>query len=370
MFVNDLAKCFCDPEGKPGHQDIEVDGCIIPLKHDGRKYFIHIREPTKEDCDICQIIELTSPEPWSYEVKARRMRITEKLDEREIKEWSYRLGRLNLEATKHTLSATTQLVKSVEAERRLFPRRHIKCRLPSLRPRRLMEGVSSDTFFPNVKSTSGFTCVQVFLGVRSGYTYVVPLKNKAYAHTALQDFIRYVGATLYIAVKAAKEENMGEWLSICRKYSIPQRTSEPTYQHQNRVERIIQDIKHRATVLMATHSTPSRYWDYAVEYTVELINHTAVRRLTWRTPYEALHGDTPDISVFRFIFYEPIYYLEPNIQFPNPNMLPRRFLGIARTMGDSFTFIIQTVGKIRNIALHCSIIRRRDPINKDPYSEY
>jgi hypothetical protein len=120
------------------------------------------------------------------------MRTAEKLDEREIKEWSYRLGRLNLEATKHTLSATTQLVKSVEAERRLFPWRHIKCRLPSLRPRRLTEGVSSDTFFPNVKSTRGFTCVQVFLGVRSGYTYVVPLKHKAYVYTALQDFIRYV----------------------------------------------------------------------------------------------------------------------------------------------------------------------------------
>ena len=155
--------------------------------------------------------------------------------------------------------------------------------------------------------------MQVFVGVRSGYTYVAPLKNKAYAHAALQDFIRQVGAPLYIAVDAAKEENMGEWRTICRTYCIPQRTSEPMHQNQNRVERRIQDIKRRTTVLMATHTTPSRYWDYAAEYTVELINHTAIRRLSWRTPYEALYGDTPDISVFRFIFYEAIYYLEPNI---------------------------------------------------------
>jgi hypothetical protein len=53
--------------------------------------------------------------------------------------------------------------------------------------------------------------MQVFLGVRSGYTYVVPLKNKACAFTALQDFIRYVGAPAYIDEDAAKEENMGEW---------------------------------------------------------------------------------------------------------------------------------------------------------------
>jgi hypothetical protein len=115
---------------------------------------------------------------------------------------------------------------------------------------------------------------------------------------------------------------------------------------------------------------PSRYWDYVAEYTVELINHTTIRRLSWRTPYEALYGDTPDISVFRFIFYEAIYYLEPNIQFPNANMLPGRFLGIARTTGDTFTFVIETEGKIRNIALHRSIIRRRDPKNKDPYADY
>jgi hypothetical protein len=36
VFVNDLAKCFCNPEGKPGRLDIGADGCIIPLKHDGR----------------------------------------------------------------------------------------------------------------------------------------------------------------------------------------------------------------------------------------------------------------------------------------------------------------------------------------------
>lgn len=179
----------------------------------------------------------------------------------------------------------------------------------------------------------------------------MPLKSKAYAYTALQDFIRQVGAPAYISVDATREENMGEWLSICRTYCVSQRTSEPTYQNRNRVERWIQGIKRRTTVLMAMYNSPSGYWDYAIDYTTELINHTAVRRLEWRTPHETLHGDTPNISVFRFIFYEPIYYLEGNISFPNPKMLPGRFLGIARTPGDAFTYIIETEGKIRNLAL-------------------
>jgi hypothetical protein len=47
IFVNDLATCFHDMEGKPGSQNIVADGTPIPLKHDGSKYFLSIREPTR-----------------------------------------------------------------------------------------------------------------------------------------------------------------------------------------------------------------------------------------------------------------------------------------------------------------------------------
>jgi hypothetical protein len=370
VFVNDLARCFHDVGGRPGAQSIVADGTTIPLKHDGSKYFLSIREPTEEDWNICQIIELTSPEPWQTLGIIRRTKLAKQISDSEVRVWSYRLGRLNMETTRRTLQATTQLVKSVEAENRVMPRRHVKCRLPCLRPKRLCEGFSSDTIFPETKSARGFTCAQVFLGEKSGYTYVVPLKNKAYAYTALQDLIRYVGAPAYMAVDAAREENMGEWLSICRTFCIPQHTSEPTYQNQNRVERRIQDVKRRATVLMSMHGTPSRYWDYAIEYAVEIINHTAVRRLDWRTPYEHLFGDTPDISVFRFTFFEPIYYLEPSMQFPQANMIPGRYLGIARTTGDAFTFIILPEKSTRGMCIHRSVIRSRDISSKDPYANY
>jgi hypothetical protein len=122
---------------------------------------------------------------------------------------------------------------------------------------------------------------------------------------------------------------------------------------------------------MSLHSTPERYWDYAVEYAVELVNHTAIERLNWRTPFEKLHGDTPDISVFRFIFYEPIYCLDTKARFPHPNMLPGRFLGIARTTGDSFTFYILTdKQQERNVVLIRSVIRKRNPLDPPQYTEY
>lgn len=180
VYVNDLAKCFHDREGKAGLQNIEVDGCVIPLKHDGRKYFISIREPWKEDWDTCQIVELTSPESWNHINTTERGKHTIAYSDKEIKEWSYRLGRLDDEMTKYTLAAMMQLVNSVEAESRVMLRRHLKCSLPCLRPKRLAEGFSSYTFFPSVRSTRGYTCVQEFVLTQSGYTYgVLPLKHKA-----------------------------------------------------------------------------------------------------------------------------------------------------------------------------------------------
>jgi hypothetical protein len=108
---------------------------------------------------------------------------------------------------------------------------------------------------------------------------------------------------------------------------------------------------------MRIYSFPEHFWDFAAEYVTELINHTASHLNNWRTQYETLHGDTPDISIFCFHFYEPIFYLDTSTSFPNTNMLPGRFLGFARTTGDSFTFLIlpDQSGRV----IHRSVIQRR-----------
>jgi hypothetical protein len=167
------------------------------------------------------------------------------------------------------------------------------------------------------------------------------MKGKGYAPDSLKGFIRDIGAPAFVLTDNAYEEVLAEWEEICKTYCIAQVSCEPNYPHQNKAERWIQDIKCKARLLMKMHMAPKRYWDYAVQLAVDQINHTATRRLNWRTPYEVHWGETPDLSVFQFLFYEPIYYLDPLAKFPNPNMLPGRFLGIARTTGDAFTFYIE-----------------------------
>jgi hypothetical protein len=57
---------------------------------------------------------------------------------------------------------------------------------------------------------------------------------------------------------------------------------------------------------------------------------------------EVMRGHTPDISMFRFRFWEPVWYFEPTAKYPKPNFLPGRFVGIAWEHGDAFTYKIWT----------------------------
>lgn len=94
-------------------------------------------------------------------------------------------------------------------------------------------------------------------------------------YTTLSDDIKHIGAQLLLSSDNAKEETLGEWISICRTFGIQKRSLEPYYQHQNKVERRIQDIKCHETLLVNDYNTPEKFWDYACKYVTELINHTA-----------------------------------------------------------------------------------------------
>eukprot|EP00957_Ditylum_brightwellii_P081005 6161560-Ditylum_brightwellii.AAC.1 len=55
-----------------------------------------------------------------------------------------------------------------------------------------------------------------------------------------------------------------------------------------------------------------------------------------------LTGNTVDISVFCFKFWQAIMYLDPKIKFPDIKWKKERFIGIAWDHGDPFTHLIWT----------------------------
>ena len=93
-------------------------------------------------------------------------------------------------------------------------------------------------------------------------------------------------------------------------------------------------------------------------------NHLASRKIEWRTPTEILLGDTPDISVFRFHFWEQIEYYNPAAKQPSSGWLSGRLLGINRQTGDAMPYFIKTEKEVgRYVVLTRSTIRSRTEQN-------
>ena len=92
--------------------------------------------------------------------------------------------------------------------------------------------------------------------------------------------------------------------------------------------------------LLLVTGAPLNFWCYALEYIALLQSVIAHRKFNWDTPHTLHFGDEPDISVFYFVVWSPMWYYAPSNSFPWSKMLPGRFIRIAHNVGDAFCFLI------------------------------
>ena len=80
---------------------------------------------------------------------------------------------------------------------------------------------------------------------------------------------------------------------------------------------------------------------------------------------QVLTGHTPDISMFRFKFWEPVWYYDPTARVPSQIFLPGKHIGIAWRHGDVFN------GKWDDDRLLIrNIVKSRDGEELVPYIDY
>ena len=96
--------------------------------------------------------------------------------------------------------------------------------------------------------------------------------------------------------------------------------SVPHNQNQNQTELKVRDIKTRVILSLRLAKAPLTFWCYAMMWVIDCLNHSAHKGLDWRTPVEKLTGNTPDISVFCFSFWQPVYYYEPTAKYPKTEL--------------------------------------------------
>jgi hypothetical protein len=357
--------------GEVGTQRMIVGGRQVPLEYDGRKMYLNIRRPTEDELNDLETYEITSPLPFIPDSEENYITWRRKNAKKDYKkypggitmdEWRKRLALAPEDVIRKTFEATTQLAMSVEAENRDIPRRHYKSRFPFLREKRVNDIFHSDTFFPSVHTNNGETCSQLFLGRNTDYMYVQPMKKESHSFIALQDFGRKVGLPKGIKTDNAQTEVGEKWTGWCRQHCVDTKFTEPHSPWQNIAEQGIGDLSRMVCRCMREFKAPLSRHAWCQKWCCDVRNHLASRKLGWRTATEKLTGDTPDISVFRFHFWEPIEYYEPCTKQPGDGWLKGRFLGIAWDSGDSLTYYIETEkpkGKGRNVILIRSTVRSR-----------
>lgn len=243
---------------------------------------------------------------------------------------------------KKTLENTTQHYLEAESENRLDPRRHFTKRFHAIQFNRRRETDATDTIFPSVVSAQGHTCSQFFVGVDSKIWHVTPLKRESQNIIALQEHLRKNGAPHTLLSDNALSEIGSSWTKVCREQCIVQKTSEPHQPNQNPAEAEIGRFSRMVRRNMRDSGAPLGIHNWCQLYCVQINNITSRRSLGWKTLLEVQLGHTPDISPYRYSFYEPIWFFRPSVKTPQDNLAKARYLCLAESSGDAMTYYILT----------------------------
>ena len=195
------------------------------------------------------------------------------------------------------------------------------------------------------------------------------MRRRSQGPTTLPKMVAECGAPVVIKSDNAPEFKGKRWVDYLKSMPIRSEFTEAHHPNKNLAERRGGTLKAATVHLLTITGCPLSFWCFALEYVCLLRTVLARRSLNWITPHGAHWGDRPDISVFRFTFWEPIWYYNPRQSFPKPKMLKGRFLGIAQNVGDAFCFLIltQPEGDAAPApqVLARSVIRRRYPRASD-----
>ena len=188
-------------------------------------------------------------------------------------------------------------------------------------------------------------CVQVYVGRSSYYLSVHGMTTDGEFINTFEDEIRQRGAMDTIISDRAQAEVSNRVKTILRNLYIKDWQSEPHHQNQNISERFIQELKKYANWIRNTSGAPPQAIFLILKYVCFIFNRTARKNLSWRTPCEALNGQTPDVSMMlHFRFWQRVYikdYRKLGTGFPSrANETLCHFVGFAETVVHSMTFLV------------------------------
>ena len=139
--------------------------------------------------------------------------------------------------------------------------------------------------------------------------------------------------------------NVGK-ISI-RKYCIERGRTCPHHQSSNYSEGEGGNRKYWLVKLLhLTPHAPPNYWCFGLNFLNTVSKCLSKHSLNGQCPAEMVKGETPDISIFCFPWFSPVWFYAPNLDFPTDRMRPGFFLDIAHNFGGGFSYELLAVKTI------------------------
>ncbi|KAL5544306.1 hypothetical protein UlMin_008090 [Ulmus minor] len=166
-----------------------------------------------------------------------------------------------------------------------------------------LELIHTDLWGPaSITSTNGARYFILFVDDHTRFTWFFPLQTKDHALPTFKQFKTLVENQFETKIKCLQSNNGGEFrsfLTFLTNHGIAHRFSCPYTSSQNgRVERKHRHVVETGLALLAHASMPLKFWQYAFQAAIFLINRMPTKVLKFASPYSLLYKKQPDYKSF------------------------------------------------------------------------
>ena len=161
----------------------------------------------------------------------------------------------------------------------------------------------------------------------------------------------------------AKSETSSAMKDIFRMYQIQDCQSEPHYQHQNPIERWIQDVKHMMHGIMDCVGCPAPFWLLCILYVISLLN--VLSNSKGFIPLTVVTGTETDVSPYLdFYFWQEVF-----VEVPGGGEQLAYWCRPSHKQGDFLTYFV-LLADTQQLVTRSNVRAAKDPLfpnyNKHP----